>query len=240
MDAMTTLNVGPGTHFLYAAQRQKGSFLSVVLGFALLSVPAFAQPAGTGQFLLRIEPTRAGFTLQNMSAEEARLAAEHVRYLGSLLDSGKLSLAAQVFDPKGLWGIVIVDAPDRQAAQALLEGDPMVKAKMFRGEAIPLRVVLQKSVEVAPAATVDLKILESYSGTYKSDQMPFEVQVFVKEGKLYLQGAGQPEFPLRASSATQFGFAQAGVVVEFDSSSSFTLKQGGASHGFKKAPAQRD
>jgi uncharacterized protein YciI len=240
MTAMTTLTVGPRTDLLYAAQHQKSSFLSAVLGIALLSVAAFAQPAGTGQFLLRIEPTRAGFTLQNMTADEARLASQHVQYLSSLLDSGKLSLAAQVFDPKGLWGIVIVDAPDAEAARALLDGDPMVKAKMFRGEAIPLRVVLQKSVEVAPAATVDLKILESYSGTYKSDQMPLEIKVFVKEGKLYLQGAGQPEFPLRAASATQFGFAQAGIVVEFGSSSGFTLKQGGASHQFKRATAQRD
>jgi uncharacterized protein YciI len=175
-----------------------------------------------------------------MSAEEARLATQHVQYLGSLLDSGRLCLAAQVFDPKGFWGIVIVNAPDRQAAQALLDADPMVKANMFGGEAIPLRVVLQKSVEAAPAVTVDLKILESYSGTYKSDQMPLEIKVFVKEGKLYLQAAGQPEFPLKPASATQFGFAQAGVVVEFDSSSSFTLKQGGASHGFRKVAAQRD
>jgi uncharacterized protein YciI len=173
-----------------------------------------------------------------MSAEETRLATKHVQHLKSLLDSGKLSLAAQVFDPKGFWGIVIVNAPDSQTARALLDGDPMVKANMFRGEAIPLRVVLQKPVETAPAATVDLKILESYSGTYKSDQMPLDIRAFVKEGKLYLQAAGQPEFPLKAASATQFGFAQAGIVVEFDSSSSFTMKQGGASYRFKKAVTQ--
>lgn len=235
---MTILDLGPRTNSSSPARRVLSTFLSLILLSALFSALALAQPTTTGQFLLRIEPTRPGFTLQNMSAEEARLATQHVQYLGSLLDTGKLSLAAQVFDPKGFWGLVIVNAPDRQTAQAVLDGDPMVKAKMFRGEVIPLRVVLEKSAEVAPAATVDRKILESYAGTYKSDQMPFEIKAFVKEGKLYLQATGQSEFPLKPASATQFGFAPAGVVVEFDSASSFTLKQGGASHRFKKAVPQ--
>jgi uncharacterized protein YciI len=76
-----------------------------------------------------------------MTPEEAALAPQHAKYLKSLLDSGKLSLAAQVFDPKGLWGIVIVNAPDLETARALLEGDPGVKGKMFRGEVLPVRVV---------------------------------------------------------------------------------------------------
>ena len=211
----------------------------VILLIALFSGGALAQPAETGQYLLRLEPTRPGFTLQNMSAEEARLAPQHMQYLKSLFDSGKLSLAAQVFDPKGLWGIVIVNAPDRDTARGLLDGDPGVKGKMFRGEVIPLRVVLQKAAEPAtPGATVDLKILESYSGTYKSEQIPLEIKAFVKDGKLYMQATGQPDFPLKAASATQFEFAQAGIIVEFDSSSSFTLKQGGRNSVFKKAAAQ--
>jgi uncharacterized protein YciI len=212
---------------------------NLILLIALFSGEALAQAAATGQFLIRIEPTRTGFTLQNMSAEEGRLAAQHVQYLKSLLDSRKLTLAAQVFDPEGLWGIIIVNAPDRETARALLDGDPMVKGNLFRGEVFPVRVVFEKPPEAAtPAATVDLKILESYAGTYKSDQTPLAIKAFVKDGKLYLQATGQPEFPLKAASATQFDFAQAGIVIEFDSPSSFTLKQGGVSRVFKKAAAQ--
>jgi len=205
---------------------------------ALFSGAAIAQPAATGQFLLRIEPTRTGFTLQNMTVEEARLASEHVQYLKSLLDSGKLSLAAQVFDPKGLWGIIIVNAPDRETARALLDGDPMVKANVFRGEAIPLRVVFEKPVETAPAVTVDVKTLESYSGTYKSEQIPLDIKAFVRDGNLFLQATGQPEFPLKATSATRFEFAPAGIAVQFDSESSFTLKQGATTSRFKKQVTQ--
>jgi uncharacterized protein YciI len=213
--------------------------MRLILLITLLSGAALAQPGASGQFLLRIEPTRAGFTLQNMSADEGRLATQHAQYLMSLLDSGKLSLAAQVFDPKGLWGIIIVNAPDRETARALLDGDPMVKANMFRGEVLPVRVVLEKPAEAGkPAATVDPKTLESYSGTYKSDQFPLEIKAFVRDGKLFMQATGQPELPLKAISATQFEFAQAGIAVEFDSSSSFTLKQGGAGRRFPKAVTQ--
>jgi hypothetical protein len=114
----------------------------------------------------------------------------------------------------------------------------MVKANLFRGEVLPVRVVLEKSADAAkPAATVDPKILESYSGSYSSDQIPIEIKAFVKDGKLFLQATGQPELPLKPVSATQFEFPQAGIVVEFSSSSSFTLKQRGVSSQFKKVIA---
>jgi uncharacterized protein YciI len=131
--------------------------LFLLLAFS--SVAALAQPAATGQFLLRLDPTREGFSLQNMTPEEGRLATQHVQYLKSLLDSGKMTLAAQVFDPKGLWGILIVNAPDAETARALLEGDPGVKGNMFRGEVLPVRVVFEK-VEVQkanPAVSAELE-----------------------------------------------------------------------------------
>jgi hypothetical protein len=87
----------------------------------------------------------------------------------------------------------------------------------------------------APPFIVDVKTLEAYSGTYKSDQVPLDIKVFVKEATLYMQATGQPEFPLKAASTTQFEFAPARIEVEFDSPSSFILKQGGASFRFKKA-----
>ena len=71
--------------------------------------------------------------------------------------------------------------------------------------------VLKKAAarESAPAFVVDSKTLEAYAGTYKSDQVPLDIKVFVKEGNLYMQATGQPEFPLKATSATQFEFAPA-------------------------------
>ena len=89
----------------------------------------------------------------------------------------------------------------------------------------------------APAVEVDAKVLESYAGVYKSEQLPIDIKVFIKEGKLYLQGTGQPEFAPKAKSPKVFEFAPARIEVEFDSAVGFTLKQGGTNYQFKKAVA---
>ena len=104
----------------------------------------------------------------------------------------------------------------------------------------PVAELLKKAgaEEPAPPVQVDPKILESYAGTYKSEQFPLDIKVSVKEGKLYLQATGQPEFAPKAKSPTMFEFAPARLELEFDSPDTFTLKQGGGNIKFKKAAAQ--
>jgi len=92
--------------------------------------------------------------------------------------------------------------------------------------------------EPAPPFAVDPKVLESYVGTYKTDQLPFDIKVLIKDGKLYLQATGQPEFAPKPKSPTSFEFSQYQLQVDFDSATSFTLKQGGRESKFKKAVAQ--
>jgi len=92
--------------------------------------------------------------------------------------------------------------------------------------------------EPAPPLAVDPKLLESYAGTYKTEQLPFDVKVFIKDGKLYLQATGQPEFAPKAKSSAIFEYAQFQLQVEFDTAGGFTLRQGGREFKFKKAVAQ--
>jgi uncharacterized protein YciI len=108
---------------------------------ALMSSAALAQTAPMRQFLFRLEPVRADFTLQNMTDAERPVVAEHAAHLKSLLDQGTLIMAGQAFDPKGFWGIVIVNAPDQEAATTLMNQDPAIKSKIFRGVAVPFRIV---------------------------------------------------------------------------------------------------
>jgi uncharacterized protein YciI len=110
---------------------------------------AVAQPAAR-QFLLRYEPVRKDFTLQNMTDAERPVVAQHGAYLKSLFESGKLMLAGQVLDPNGLWGILIVHAADEDAAKAIATGDPGVKAKIFRVTALPFSLGFAKTMDVAP------------------------------------------------------------------------------------------
>jgi len=92
--------------------------------------------------------------------------------------------------------------------------------------------------EPAPPVVVDAAVLESYTGTYKSDQIPIEIKVFNKEGRMYIQAAGQQELAMKALSPTRFLFTPAQIEVEFDSADSFTLKQGGGAFKFKKGAAK--
>lgn len=92
--------------------------------------------------------------------------------------------------------------------------------------------------EPAPPLAVDAKVLESYAGNFKTDAIPLDIKVSVKEGKLYLQATGQPEFAPKPKSPTVFEMAAFNLTVEFDSANSFTLKQGGQSFKFKKAVTQ--
>jgi uncharacterized protein YciI len=118
--------------------------IRTLFAILLAAVTLLPQPAPPRQFLLRIEPVRPDFTLQTMNEQERQLAVGHMSYLKGLFDSGTLTLAGQAFDPKGFFGIIIVNAPDTEAARDLMEGDPGVKGKMFRGEVIPFRTVLER------------------------------------------------------------------------------------------------
>jgi len=138
----------------------------------------------------------------------------------------------------------VADSGRAELVQAVLDNGKPSQASLDRAYASALTA---KQAEVAdllkkagaheppPPVVVDAKVLESYTGTYKTEQIPLDIKVFVKEGKLYIQATGQPELVTKALSATRFAFAPAQIEVEFDSADSFTLKQGGQNFKFKKA-----
>lgn len=126
----------------------------LILVMAASALAQSAQQVAERQFLLRIEPVRAGFTLQTMTAEEQKTAVAHLAYLKGLFAEGKLTVAGQAFDPKGFYGIIVVNAPDIESATALLGGDPFVKANLFRGEVIPFRTALERGAPDGLLASV--------------------------------------------------------------------------------------
>jgi hypothetical protein len=148
-------------------------------------------------------------------------------------------------------------ADEDLAAVAPAGNAELVQAALEKGK--PSQVLLDKTYEGAlarnqadvaallkkagarepePAFAVDAKVLESYAGSYRSEQFPLDIRVSFKEGKLYLQAAGQSEFAPRATSATVFEFSPVGLVIEFDSPASFTFKQGSITAKYKKVVAQ--
>jgi CubicO group peptidase (beta-lactamase class C family) len=81
---------------------------------------------------------------------------------------------------------------------------------------------------------LDAELIQKYSGTFASKDIPLKITVFEKEGNLLAQATGQPSFPLTFSRDDVFVFAAAGIEMEFTSSTSFILKQGGQKFNFTK------
>jgi D-alanyl-D-alanine carboxypeptidase len=87
--------------------------------------------------------------------------------------------------------------------------------------------------------TLSAEQMEKYVGTYVSNQLPMDIEVFVEKETLKAQATGQQAFPLTANSKTKLRFDPAGIVMEFDSLQTgkyqhFTLHQSGGSYPFSR------
>lgn len=79
------------------------------------------------------------------------------------------------------------------------------------------------------------EILDLYSGTYGSTQIPLKITISKKDNVLIAQATGQPSFPLEATAINIFKFDTAGIVLEFNSEKKeMILKQGGKEFLFTK------
>lgn len=145
--------------------------------------------------------------------------------------------------------------PHSQAVDANLDamtrtGNPELVLLVLAASPKPSQAALDRNLDAAssntavsavltkagakPATQIDVKILESYVGSYKADGTPLEIKASVRNGRLYLQAAGQPEFAPLPKSPTAFEFAPFGLQVEFTANDAFVLKQGGQTLNFKK------
>jgi hypothetical protein len=165
-----------------------------------------------------------GFVLQRKHWEVAKLlvakSTKPDQTLGEVSDSGRADMVQAALAS----GKPSQTALDKAYENALERKRPEVADLLKKAGAH----------EPPPPVAVDAAVLESYGGTYKSEQIPIEIKVFVKEARLYLQAAGQPELALKALAATKFLFPPAQIEIEFDAPDSFTLKQGGGTFKFKK------
>jgi len=144
--------------------------------------------------------------------------------LKTVADAGRADLVQAVLD-KGKPSQPALDS----TYEAALAGNKKDVAELLK---------MAGAAEPAPPVVVDAKVLDSYAGTFKTEAIPLDIKVFVKEGKLYLQATGQPEFAPKPKSPTVFAMAAYNLEVEFDSANTFTLKQGGQTFKFKKAVTQ--
>lgn len=81
--------------------------------------------------------------------------------------------------------------------------------------------------------TLNPEKIKEYIGIYASKDIALKVTIFEKNGALYGQATGQPEFPLTYASEDLFYFQAGGIEIEF-SKGSFVLKQGQKKFNFTK------
>ena len=65
---------------------------------------------------------------------------EHAAYWAGWTQKGKVVVFGPVMDPKGVFGVAIVEAESEDEVRELIAGDPVTKAGLGSYEFFPLRV----------------------------------------------------------------------------------------------------
>ncbi|MDQ6866166.1 MAG: YciI family protein [Thermoproteota archaeon] len=79
------------------------------------------------QFLYKLIPPRSTFA-QDKTEVERKVMQEHATYWKGVTDKGIALVFGLDLDPKGPWGVGIVEVADEADARALGTNDPAVKA----------------------------------------------------------------------------------------------------------------
>lgn len=93
-----------------------------------------ADPRAGWTYLIRIA---RGVSPEELTADETAIVQKHAAYIDGLYRDGVVMVAGPCTDFIGP-GIVIFHASDEQAARAIMEGDPAVKAGVFSSELHPM------------------------------------------------------------------------------------------------------
>jgi uncharacterized protein YciI len=126
--------------------------LAAVVFAALVSAPACAATSAMPQWLIVLSLARA--ELQDpkaWTATDNAAVGAHFNRLKTMTAEGKVILFGRTQDtmPNGdlvpdTMGLVILEAPDRAAAEAVLNDDPAVKAGLMKGKVFSYQVALQR------------------------------------------------------------------------------------------------
>src|SRR5207302_9228675 len=85
------------------------------------------------RFLFRLISPRPTFPM-DMTESERKVMGEHVSYWTALRDKGIAIVFGPVLDPKGVWGVAVVETPDQATARALVANHPVEKTGFVRIE----------------------------------------------------------------------------------------------------------
>lgn len=98
-------------------------------------------------FLLRLLPPRTTFA-QDMTPQERTIMMEHVAYWTGHAQRGAVVAFGPVADPKGGWGVAILEVADEAELASLQAGDPAIRSERgFRYEAYAMPQAVLRTIE---------------------------------------------------------------------------------------------
>ena len=96
------------------------------------------------QFFVKLIPPRPTFHL-DMSDHEKNLMQHHALYWKELLAQGTALIFGPVLDPKGVYGMGVIEAEDQDHVRLLCEHDPTVQAHLNSFEIAPMNATIKRA-----------------------------------------------------------------------------------------------
>ena len=90
-------------------------------------------------FLYKLYPPRPSFHV-NQNEKEKKVMEQHVEYWKELTSEKNAIVYGPVFDPKGIYGMAVIEVNNEEDADEIAKNDPAVVSKICTCELIPMKV----------------------------------------------------------------------------------------------------
>ena len=90
-------------------------------------------------FLYKLYPPRATFHL-DQNEKEKGIMQQHVQYWAELTDKRNSIVYGPVFDPKGIFGMAVIEVDSEEEANNIAKYDPTVSSGVGTYELIPMQI----------------------------------------------------------------------------------------------------
>ncbi len=94
-------------------------------------------------FMIKLIPPRPTFA-NDMTEEEGNIMKQHAAYWKDKADKGIAVVFGPVFDPKGVYGLGVIEVENENQAHAFTADDPSVKSGLNRIEIYPMHATVRK------------------------------------------------------------------------------------------------
>lgn len=170
--------------------------------------------------------------------------SQHLSMMQDIKDGYGMGLFKLPFNNKSAFGhngdidgfsSIVGYFPEEKLAYAYCANGVDFPIRDLIGGVLKINYNLPYSIPVLRNLQLTNEELDKYTGNYSSLRVPIKITVTRIGNKLMAQATGQSEFPLKPLAKDKFGYALAGLIIEFRPIfGEFTLKQGGGEFPFTR------